>query len=215
MEIYDELMLFNNFLLTMFVIMPFTKHIPKLIVNKEHVNYKVAQRKINQYTNWNIFMIGCNYILYNYYAINNIFISKFLALNSFHICLMYHIFVLYDKRILFDIIDNTRPFMLRFGGKYDILCIKLEYIILNFLIHILPVYIYKDYLVQKMDPGYNINMCVYTILFKFMWALNVFGNFDVISIYLPSFNFCSIKLFNILVMFDYGTSMIIEMYRMK
>jgi hypothetical protein len=36
-----------------------------------------------------------------------------------------------------------------------------------------------------------------------MWALNIFGNFNITSIYVPSFNFSNVKLINIVVIFDY------------
>lgn len=205
----SQIIFFNNFLAGIFLFMPFVRHLPRIVIRENNPNFKTISRKINQYTNWNLFMIGCNYILNHYYHIDNIFISQFLALNSFQIFFIYHMFILYDSRILFDILDNAKPFLLNIGSHHNFM-IRLEYFIINFFIHILPAYAYKDYLVQ--GPVHNI--CVYTILFKFMWALNVFGNFDVISIYLPTFHFCSVKLFNMIVIFDFATGSAFQAYRL-
>ncbi len=116
-------------------------------------------------------------------------------------------FILYDSRVLFDILDNAKPFLLNIGSHHNFM-IKLEYFIVNFFIHILPAYMYKDYLLQKLPSDMNIG--IYTILFKFMWALNVFGNFNVVSIYLPTFDLCSVKLFNMIVALDYLTGTVMH-----
>ena len=199
---------FNNFLITMFVFMPCVKYLP--VINNP--NNKTISRKINQYTNWNLFMITCNSVLYNFYQIDNVFLSKFLALNSFQIFCIYHLFILYDSRVLFGILDNAKPFLLNIGSYHNFM-IKLEYFIINFFVHILPAYMYKDYLIQKLPDEPELNIGIYTILFKFMWALNVFGNFNVVSIYLPTFDLCSVKLFNTIVVFDYLSGAVFEMYK--
>ena len=36
-----------------------------------------------------------------------------------------------------------------------------------------------------------------------MWALNIFGNFNITSIYVPTFDFCNVKLINMIVIIDY------------
>ncbi len=199
MEEYRQLSFFNNFLISIFLFMPCVRHLP--------IYNKTVSRKINQYTNWNLFMIACNHVLYNYYQIDNIFICRFLALNSLQIFFIYHMFILYDSRVLFDILDNAKPFLLNIGSHHNFM-IKLEYFIINFFIHILPAYMYKDYLLQKLPSDMNIG--IYTILFKFMWALNVFGNFNVVSIYLPTFDLCSVKLFNMIVALDYLTGTVMH-----
>jgi len=194
-----DIAFFHTFMISVFAFMPCTKYIPRLLMRTAN---KTLERKLNQYTNWNLVMIGCHHVLYKYFNIDNVYISRFLALNSLQIFLIYHAFVIYDSRILFDILDNGKPFLLNIGAYHNTM-IKVEYFIINFFIHILPAYTYKDYILQSGD------MNIYTILFKFMWALNVFGNFDVISIYLPSFNFCSVKLFNMILLFDYGLGMLL------
>lgn len=209
----QQMIFFNNFLISMFVLMPFVKQLPRFVMKPENPNYKTMQRKINQYTNWNLFMISCNYVINNYYHIDNIFLSKFIALNSFQILFLYHMFILYDSRILFDILDNGKPFVLNINSSWNNSMIRLEYFIINFFIHILPAYAYRDYLFQKLPCEHELNISIYTILFKFMWALNVFGNFNVISIYLPTFHFCSVKLFNMIVLFDYMTGTIFDSYK--
>ena len=47
------------------------------------------------------------------------------------------------------------------------------------------------------------NMYLYTIIFKFMWSLNIFGDFNFMSIYIPSFEFSNIKLVNFIIFWDY------------
>jgi len=210
--VYKELLFFNNFMLCVCILMPFTKYIPQYLMKKENDNYDTMKRKINQYTNWNLFLILCNSIL-NLYGINNIFLCKFIALNSFQIFIIYHGFILYDRGILFDITDkNAKPFLINIP-KYDKLLIRTEYFVINIFIHILPAYYYIDYLIKKQPYGNEINMALYTILFKFFWALNVFGNFNVVSIYLPSFNGCVITLFNMMIASDYSIGMIVQVYK--
>jgi len=75
--------------------------------------------------------------------------------------------------------------------------------ICNFIFHILPVYYYRDTLKHYREYDNTKDMYMYTIIFKFMWALNIFGNFNITSIYVPSFNFSNVKLINIVVIFDY------------
>jgi hypothetical protein len=36
-----------------------------------------------------------------------------------------------------------------------------------------------------------------------MWVLNIFGDFNITSIYVPTFEGCSIKLINLVVIIDY------------
>lgn len=206
--IYNELIFFNNAIIFLCFCFPLAKHIPYYINKCE-----MLERKINQYTNWNIFIIFCDYILIHYYNINNIFISKFIALNSFQIFIIYHCFVLYDTRVLFDNSDqNPLPLIGIDVGNYNSFLIKTEYFILNILLHILPLYVYLDYLLLEQPYGNELNMGIYTLLFKFFWALNVFGNFNVVTIYLPAYNGCHIKLFNVLIIFDYLTGVFFQYY---
>ena len=210
-DTYKELLFFNNFMLGVCILMPFVKYIPDYL-DQENTAVK---RKINQYTNWNLFLILCNMFL-QAHGIENIFICKFIALNSFQIFIVYHAFVLYDSRILFNIVEKqTKPFLaIRLANdNWNTLVIRAEYFIINIIVHVLPAYYYMDYLIKKQQYGNEINMALYTILFKFFWALNVFGNFNVVSIYLPSFDGCVITLFNIIVATDYSLGMIVQWYK--
>jgi hypothetical protein len=196
--------------------MPFIKYIPEYITKTKTVDNDMIKRKINQYTNWNLFIILCNYILKHTYDIHNIFLSKFIALNSFQIFLIYHLFILYDKGLLFEITDkNSKPFSGINIPKWNNSIIQTEYFIINIFIHILPAYYYKDYLFKQQPYGNEINMSLYTMLFKFFWALNVFGNFNVVSIYLPKFQGCVIKLFNIIVGVDFAIGTAFHLYQNK
>lgn len=213
-EMYEELLFFNNFMMCVCVFMPFVKYIPDYVSDTKNTNHEVIKRKINQYTNWNLFLILCNYILNNSYDIRNIFLSKFIALNSFQIFLVYHLFIFYDRGLLFEITDkNSKPFTCINIPKYNNLIIRIEYFIINIFIHILPAYFYSDFLFKKQAYGNEINMSLYTMLFKFFWALNVFGNFNVVSIYLPRFEGCVIKLFNLLIAVDFAIGTIIHVYK--
>ena len=205
---FEEYTFFNNFLIFIFVLMPFMKHFPKIVVDEKTPYYKVIERKINQYTNWNLFMIFCH----NFFNIHNIYLSKFIAFNSLQVCLIFHMFMIYDKRILFNMLDQTKPVVLNLSQKYNKYLIYTEYLIMNFIGHIVPVFLYKHYLFQPLPYGNQQNMGIYVVLFKFVWSLNVFGNFDVTSIYVPEFNYCSIKFFNMLIIFDYSMGMFLDMY---
>lgn len=205
---YNELLFFNNSMIFVCFCIPLAKFIPYFLTKNE-----MLERKINQYTNWNIFMIFCNYILKNVYDINNIFLNKFIALNSFQIFVIYHSFVLYDYRVLFDNENqNSKPLMFFNIDRYNKVIIKFEYFILNILIHVLPVYYYSEYILSKQKCGDEINMGLYTLLLKFFWALNVFGNFNVVSIYIPTYSGCHITLFNVLVIFDYISGVFFQSY---
>ena len=202
----SELIVYNNnyqqfefFLLTMFSLMYFSGKSLKFIKKD------VARRKINPYTNWNILMILINYILNNCFNIYNIFISNFIAHNSLQIMFIFHSFLLYDKRILFLPVD-TSPFILKYTFNNTIsykTLLQIEYLLANILVHILPVYYYGDLIIYNKYYDNNIPMYIYTILFKFMWILNIFGNFNITSIYVPSFDLCNIKLINIAILGDY------------
>ena len=201
----SELIVYNNnyqqfefFLLTMFSLMYFSGKSLKFIKKD------VARRKINPYTNWNILMILINYILNNCFNIYNIFISNFIAHNSLQVMLIFHTFLLYDKRILFLPIDNS-PFILKYTFNNTIsykTLLQIEYLLANILVHILPVYYYSDLIIYHKYYDNNIPMYIYTILFKFMWILNIFGNFNITSIYVPSYDLCNIKLINIAILGD-------------
>ena len=152
----------------------------------------------------------------NYFNINNIFLSKFIAFNSVQICILYHIIILYDKKVLFSIVNNEiKPFVNLIGinsKKYNISIIYFEYMIINVLIHILPIYSYRKYLINY-DEYNMINMSIYTMLFKFYWALNVFGNFDITKLYIPEYKGCDIILFNSILLLDYGVVYMFNNYK--
>lgn len=207
--IKNDLNFFNNFMLFTYIFIQMIIYLPKVLLSKN----STVSRKINQYTIWNIKLICVNYILNNYFNINNIFLSRFIAINSVQICILYHIIILYDKRVLFSIVNNEiRPFVNLIGinsKKYNIAIVYFEYILIHILIHILPVYSYREYLINY-DDYKIINMSIYTILFKFYWALNVFGNFDITKLYIPQYKGCNIILFNSILALDYGVVYIID-----
>jgi hypothetical protein len=189
---------FELFLYTIFICMMISKKYT------EAITIDVLRRKINQYTNWNIYLIFLNYLLINYFNINNLLISKFIANNSLNIFIIFHAFFIYDSRILFQAVDNS-PFVLNklIKGISDKRLLQTEYMICNIIFHILPVYFYKDTLIHYKSYDDTKNMYLYTIIFKFMWSLNIFGNFNFMSIYIPSFDFSHIKLVNVIVVWDY------------
>jgi len=201
----NELVVYNNcsteyeiFLCAMFLLMPVSRKITELI------EIGIVKRKLNQYTNWNILMIFTNYILIHGFGIYNINICKFIAHNSLQVMLLFHIFIIYDSRILFQAI-NDKPFLIRYDFNNRVSAKSLlhfEYIICNIIIHILPVYCYSDTLVYYKSHG-DTDMFLYAIIFKFMWALNIFGNFNVTSIYVPTIDFNIISLINIILISDY------------
>jgi len=191
-NIYNQ---FEIFLATVIILMPITKKYSQFIT------IDIIRRKINQYTNWNILMIIMNSAIYNFFNIDNHLISRFIAINSFQIMSLFHLFLLYDSAILFCLMDAT-PILLKhkiFSAISKTNLVRFEYFVVNIIVHILPVYYYKDYLVLKDD----IHMFQYLIMFKFMWVLNIFGDFNITSIYVPTFEGCNVKLINLVVIIDY------------
>jgi hypothetical protein len=210
---------FEIFLITMISLMPISKKY------SQSIKIDVVRRKINQYTNWNILMIIFNSVIYNIFNIDNHLISRFIAINSFQIMTLFHLFILYDSNILFYAID-TKPFILKynvFNKISDFHLVRFEYFICNFVVHILPAYAYKDFLTIKnvninenaICEYNNINMFQYIIMFKFMWVLNIFGDFNITSIYVPSFNWCNVKLINLVITIDYITYNLINYFLYK
>jgi hypothetical protein len=189
---------FDFFLYTVFILMMLSSKY------NSSIKINVIKRKINQYTNWNIYIIFANYILINIFEINNLLISKFIANNSLIIMILFHSFLIYDPRVLFETIDGE-PFVLNkiIKNVSSSTLLRTEYMICNVIFHILPVYYYSDTLIHYRSYDDKISMFLYTIFFKFMWALNIFGNFNITSIYVPSFDFCNVKLINMIVIFDY------------
>jgi hypothetical protein len=189
----------------------------------QFIKIDVLRRKINQYTNWNILMIIVNSMMYNIFNIDNQLISRFIAINSFQIMTLFHLFILYDSNILFYAQD-IKPFILKynvFNKISDFHLVRFEYFICNLFVHILPVYVYRDFLTIKNvnENGIcmynNINMFQYIIMFKFMWVLNIFGDFNITSIYVPSFKGCNVKLINLVVAVDYITYNLINYFLYK
>jgi len=215
-QVYNDNNFYNNntynynqfelFLATIITLMPISKKY------SQYITIDVMRRKINQYTNWNILMIIANSTLFNIFYIDNHLISRFIAINSLQIMSLFHMFILYDSNILFHAMDAT-PILLKhriFNRISNENLVRLEYFVANIVIHILPVYYYKDYLVLKDgcavicdNNNYKIHMFQYLIMFKFMWVLNIFGDFNITSIYVPTFEGCSIKLINLVVIIDY------------
>jgi len=217
LNINSEYNQFEIFLATIISLMPISKKYSQFI------KIDVLRRKINQYTNWNILMIIVNSMMYNIFNIDNQLISRFIAINSFQIMTLFHLFILYDSNILFYAQD-IKPFILKynvFNKISDFHLVRFEYFICNLFVHILPVYMYRDFLTIKNvnENGIcvynNINMFQYIIMFKFMWVLNIFGDFNITSIYVPSFKGCNVKLINLVVTIDYITYKLINYFLYK
>jgi hypothetical protein len=217
LNINSEYNQFEIFLATIISLMPISKKYSQFI------KIDVLRRKINQYTNWNILMIIVNSMMYNIFNIDNQLISRFIAINSFQIMTLFHLFILYDSNILFYAQD-IKPFILKynvFNKISDFHLVRFEYFICNLFVHILPVYVYRDFLTIKNvnENGIcvynNINMFQYIIMFKFMWVLNIFGDFNITSIYVPSFKGCNVKLINLVVTIDYITYKLINYFLYK
>lgn len=168
-------------------------------------------------------MIIVNSMMYNIFNIDNNLISRFIAINSFQIMTLFHLFILYDSNILFYAQD-IKPFILKyniFNKISDFHLVRFEYFVCNLFVHILPVYVYRDFLTIKnvnenaICVYNNINMFQYIIMFKFMWVLNIFGDFNITSIYVPSFKGCNVKLINLVVTIDYITYKLINYFLYK
>ena len=209
---------FEMFLTTIITLMPISKKYSQYIKND------IIRRKINQYTNWNILMIFANSVLYNIMNIDNHLIARFIAINSIQIMSLFHLFVLYDSSILFYVMES-KPTILNhwiFSKISANNLVRTEYFIGNILVHILPVYFYRDYLVLKQDndvicdnDNYKIHMFQYLVMFKFMWVLNIFGNFNITSIYVPKFEGCNVKLVNLVIIIDYISYKLINYFLYK
>jgi hypothetical protein len=190
---------YNNFEIfygAIIALMPISKRYSPCIQND------VMRRKINQYTNWNILMILANATLYNVFHLDNPIISRFIAINSFQIMTLFHLFMLYDSNVLFCVMD-AKPFLLKHSRISNHLLVRAEYFVANIVVHILPVYFYKDYL--RDATATPMDMFHYIIMFKFMWVLNIFGDFNITSIYVPTFSGCNVKLVNLVVAIDFIT----------
>jgi len=191
---YNQFEIFYGIII---VLMPISKRYAPYIKND------VVRRKINQYTNWNILMILANSAMYNVFALDNYIISRFIAINSFQIMTLFHLFMVYDSNVLFCVMD-AKPALLQhtvFSRISNQFLVRAEYFVANIVVHILPVYFYRDYLMMKMD----MDMFHYIIMFKFMWVLNIFGDFNITSIYVPTFSGCNVKLVNLVVVIDFIT----------
>lgn len=217
LNINSEYNQFEIFLATIISLMPISKKY------SQYIKIDVVRRKINQYTNWNILMIIVNSMMYNIFNIDNNLISRFIAINSFQIMTLFHLFILYDSNILFYAQD-IKPFILKynvFNKISDFHLVRFEYFVCNLFVHILPVYVYRDFLTIKnvnenaICVYNNINMFQYIIMFKFMWVLNIFGDFNITSIYVPSFKGCNVKLINLVVTIDYITYKLINNFLYK
>lgn len=190
---------FEFFLFGILTMMPATKKLSEIFI--ENIAIK---RKLCQYTNWNIVMILVNYISNNYFDYNNVIIDKFVALNSLQIFILFHSFLLYDKRILFEELQGIEPFsryLSLFNNISKKTLLSYEYFIANIFLHILPVYYYKDCLVYYNNT-IELNLYTYLIVFKFIWVLNIIGNFNVTSIYIPKLDISNIKIINIIIFTD-------------
>jgi hypothetical protein len=195
---------FEMFYMTVIMLMPISKKYSQFI------KIDVLRRKINQYTNWNILMMLMNSVLYNIFNIDNHIISRFIAINSIQIMTLFHMFMIYDSNVLFCVMD-AKPFLLKnaiFNRISNNLLVRFEYFLANIVVHIMPVYYYRDYFTIKDNS--NLDMFHYIIMFKFMWVLNIFGDFNITSIYVPTFNGCNVKLINLVVIVDFVTYKLIN-----
>jgi hypothetical protein len=199
---YNQFEIFYGIIIAL---MPISKRYSPCIHND------VVRRKINQYTNWNILMILANATLYNVFNVNNHIISHFIAVNSFQIMTLFHLFMIYDSNVLFCVMD-AKPFLLKhplFSRISNHILVRSEYFVANIFVHILPVYLYKDYLTLRSSDevmataAMKIDIFHYIIMFKFMWVLNIFGDFNITSIYVPTFSGCNVKLINLVVAIDF------------
>lgn len=198
---YNQFEIFYGIII---VLMPISKRYAPYIKND------VVRRKINQYTNWNILMILANSAMYNLFAMDNYIISRFIAINSFQIMTLFHLFMVYDSNVLFCVMD-AKPVLLQhavFSRISNHILVRAEYFVANIVVHILPVYFYRDYLMMKMD----MDMFHYVIMFKFMWVLNIFGDFNITSIYVPTFSGCNVKLVNLVVAIDFLTYKVLNSF---
>jgi hypothetical protein len=202
---------FEIFYMSVIMLMPLSKKYAPLIKSD------VVRRKINQYTNWNLLMILANSILYNVWGIDNYIISRFIAINSIQIMTLFHMFMIYDSNVLFCVM-NDEPVLLKhsvFSRISNNLLVRFEYFIANIMVHIMPVYYYKDYLALESDSGDSLDMFHYIIMFKFMWVLNIFGDFNITSIYVPTFDGCNVRLVNIVVIVDFITYKVLNSFIYK
>jgi hypothetical protein len=198
---------FEMFYIFFIMLMPFSKKYAPLIKSD------VVRRKINQYTNWNLLMILANYALYNVWGIDNHIISRFIAINSIQIMTLFHLFIMYDSNVLFCVM-NDEPVLLKHSICRRISTsnlVRLEYLIGNIVVHILPVYFYRKYLFLAAE----LDMLPYIIMFKFLWVLNIFGDFNITSIYVPSFDGCNVRLLNIVVIVDFITYKVLNTFIYK
>ena len=158
-------------------------------------------------------MILANYALYNVWGIDNHIISRFIAINSFQIMTLFHLFIMYDSNVLFCVMNDKpvllKPSICRWISVSNL--VRLEYLIGNIVVHILPVYFYRDYLFIASE----LDMLPYIIMFKFMWVLNIFGDFNITSIYVPSFDGCNVRLVNIVVIVDFITYKVLNSFIYK
>ena len=174
----------NEFELIMLFItlfFPFLKNIPsKLLTNKESINY--YEIKLSQYTFWNIFIIIVNYIL-NLNNIYNYLLFKFILINSISICGTFHLLYLYDYKLIY-IFPKTNNMSF------------LEFHTCSFITHILPpIYLLNQYINIENNGHYitmlyyeNINLGVYTILFKTLWCFTMFNDFNISRVYISDNN---------------------------
>jgi hypothetical protein len=91
--------------------------------------------------------------------------------------------------------------------------VRMEYLIGNIVVHILPVYFYRKYLF--LSAGAELDMLPYIIMFKFMWVLNIFGDFNITSIYVPTFDGCNVRLVNLVVIVDFITYKVLNSFIYK
>ena len=170
----------NEFELIMLFItlfFPFLKNIPnKFLKNKENINY--YEIKLSQYTFWNIFIIMINFIL-NLNNIYNYLLFKFILINSISICSTFHLLYLNHYNLIY-IFPKTNNMSF------------LEFHTCSFITHILPaIYFLNEYIKIDKNNNYtsivlyeNVNLGIYTLLFKTLWCFTVFNDFNISKVYL-------------------------------
>lgn len=170
---------FEKMLFFITIVLPFFHKIPKIIFkNNKRIIY--WELKLSQYTNWNILIILLNCVL-NYYNIYNNILLEFITVNSISICITFHLIYLNDYNLIY-IFPKTNDMSF------------IEFHLCSFITHILPViyflYKYNNIEIEYQQPIYcpNINIGIYTLLFKLLWCFTTVKDFEVAKIYSKEHN---------------------------
>lgn len=194
----SEIINFEYFLYSVsFILMPLSKKITNKYISDDGTN-----RKIHQYTHWNLLMVVINNILTNCFNYDNKLICKFIGFNSLNIMILFHLLLLYDLGYLYTFNKQVSLIKYLFPNNIsEITLLKIEYTIGNVIVHILPVYYYKDYIMNYYYIYNNVNISYYIIFFKCSWLLNIVGNFNPSKLYNPNINISDKYIINFIAFF--------------